>query len=52
VSRPGYWEELERPGPDAVVVEGVGCDEAAGSGWRRGGAEEMSSISRWRAAAP
>jgi hydrogenase maturation protease len=23
VSRPGYWEELERPGPDAVVVEGV-----------------------------
>jgi hydrogenase maturation protease len=23
MSRPGYWEELERPGPDAVVVEGV-----------------------------
>ena len=21
--RPGYWEELERPGPDAVVVGGV-----------------------------
>lgn len=23
MSRPGYWEELERPGPDAVLVEGV-----------------------------
>lgn len=23
MSRPGYWEELERPGPDAVVVKGV-----------------------------
>jgi hydrogenase maturation protease len=23
VSRPGYWEELERPSPDAVLVEGV-----------------------------
>jgi hydrogenase maturation protease len=23
VSRPSYWEELERPGPDAVVVKGV-----------------------------
>lgn len=23
MSSPGYWEELERPGPDAVVVEGV-----------------------------
>jgi hydrogenase maturation protease len=21
--RPGYWEELERPGPDAVTVDGV-----------------------------
>jgi hydrogenase maturation protease len=23
VSRPSYWEELERPGPDSVVVKGV-----------------------------
>jgi hydrogenase maturation protease len=22
--RPGYWEELERPGPDGVTVDGVG----------------------------
>ncbi|MGE5858168.1 MAG: hydrogenase maturation protease [Solirubrobacterales bacterium] len=23
MSRPGYWEELERPGPDTLLVEGV-----------------------------
>lgn len=23
MSRPGYWEELERPGPDSVLVDGV-----------------------------
>jgi hydrogenase maturation protease len=23
MTRPGYWEELERPGPDTVTVEGV-----------------------------